>query len=247
MKTITEYKKEDQDVLRTLCMGTNGKPIKDPHINYFLRQCEAKKIDPFSKMAYVTVRWDSKNKVERPIFQMGIDGARAIAARSGKLAGSDDIEYDDIDADFPRWARATVWRQVGEDRRPFTITLRFKEFKPAPPNDMQWNRMPYHMLGKCAEMAALRKAFPEDLQEVYEPSEPTDEDRQGQPETTPNVKTVTGEERWGKALVAFKKHDIDAAGILARVKKEKPADLTDEDFSDLFAWFEDLERGEETA
>jgi len=245
MKYFKDYKKEEQDILCGICLDNKGKPAKMQHIDYYLKQCDVKKIDPFSRMAHLTIRWDSRANAERPIFTMGIDGARAIAARSGKLAGSDDIEYDDADGDKPKWARATVWRQVGDERRPFTITLRFKEFKPAPPNDRQWNQMPYHMLGKCAEMAALRKAFPEDLQEVYETAEPHHDDSPTEAKAAPVQ--PTGVDRWNKTVEAFSKHGIDPFAILERVKKKDPKDVTDEDFTDLYEWYQDLERGEETA
>jgi hypothetical protein len=114
-------------------------------------------------------RWNSQAGREVAVIQTGIDGYRLIADRTGKLAGISDVEYEEFD-DRPRKATVTVKKIVGGQIQEFTATARWSEYvqskKDGTPNGM-WAKMPFLMLGKCAEALALRKAFPADLSGVY--------------------------------------------------------------------------------
>jgi phage recombination protein Bet len=80
---------------------------------------------------------------------------------------------------FPSWARVTVYKIVGGHRVPFVGPRVYWKAtygrigKTDVPND-KWQRAPSYMLEKCAEAAALRKAFPEELGD-----EPTAEEMEG--------------------------------------------------------------------
>ena len=116
-------------------------------------------------------------------IQTGIDGYRAIAERSGSLAGIDDATYDSEESEHPKKASVTVYRIINGIRCPFTATARWLEYAQIYEKDEyidnrktgkkitvlgpMWKKMPYLMLAKCAEALALRKAFPNDLTGLY--------------------------------------------------------------------------------
>jgi len=70
---------------------------------------------------------------------------------------------------FPEYATVSVYKK-GIDR-PITGTARWSEFYPGEKQGFMWRKMPFHMLSKCAEVWALRKAFPKRLSGLYIPEE----------------------------------------------------------------------------
>lgn len=148
----------------------NGAPQME--FELFVADCNRRGLDPFAKQTYLIKRG---NKWQQ---QTSIDGYRLIADRSGAYAGSDEPVFDVEDAEHPNRASVTVWKLVDGQRCPFTATARWSEYAVMTPvwdnsqrvgeklSDM-WSRMPYTMLAKCAESAALRKAFPQELSGLY--------------------------------------------------------------------------------
>ena len=142
-----------------------GKDIDKDEFDYFLAVANHLGLDPLRRQIYCVKR-DG-----RAVVQTGIDGYRAIAARSGLLAGIDDAEYGPEDSKgYPLWARVTVYRLVKGQRYAFTATARWSEYVQKTKDGTvtrMWQRMPYLMLSKCAESRALRMAFPSELSGVY--------------------------------------------------------------------------------
>lgn len=162
----------------------------------FLSVAAAKGLDPFSRQIHAVHRWDGRQQREVMAIQTGIDGYRALAARSGRYAGNEDPRYapactcghahEDHGqggcrvasctgckgwaiSDYPYSATATIWALVGGQRVPFEATARWSEYAPVGKKGLSpmWKRMPRLMLAKCAEALALRKAFPEELSGIY--------------------------------------------------------------------------------
>jgi len=138
----------------------------------FLEVCRGTSLNPFLRQIHavfrnvnVNGRWE-----KRMAIQTGIDGYRLLAARTGQLAGIDDVVFDSEDDTHPNRATVTVYRLVAGQRVPFTATARWREYvqttKDGNPTSM-WAKMPYTMLGKCVEALALRKGFPAELSGVY--------------------------------------------------------------------------------
>lgn len=153
--------------------------LSDAELAHFARVCEATGLDPLRRQIYA-VRYEGNDS---PVtFQTAIDGYRLIAQRTGKLAGlhgpfwcGEDGQWRDVwlSTDPPKAARfgvdsrdfrETVWAVALYDE--YVATRYDKDSRRRVPNS-QWTKRPAHMLGKCAEALALRRAFPEETAGVY--------------------------------------------------------------------------------
>jgi len=136
---------------------------------YFLEVCRITGLNPVQRQIYAIVR--GKDEKRKMTIQTGIDGYRLLAGRTEALAGIDDAVYDTEDGDHPGWASVTVWRLVAGQRMPFSAKARWREYVQTydgkPTGMWAKDKMPWLMLGKCAEALALRKAFPAELSGVY--------------------------------------------------------------------------------
>ena len=147
-----------------------AKDATDEEFRLFLYTSQRTGLDPLTKQIHLV-----RKKVKQAegsfktvmTIQTGIDGYRAIADRTGQLAGIDDPVYDTEEALSPKKATVTVYKMINHQRCPFTATARWKEYYPGETHGFMWSKMPYLMLGKCAEALALRKAFPNDLSGIY--------------------------------------------------------------------------------
>lgn len=157
---------------QVLGVDRQGKPRPDEDLLYFLYVCKKVGLDPLAKQIYAVYRWDSKLGKEKMSIQTGIDGFRAVAQATGNYAGQDDVKYlpEDETAPAPIKASVTVYKMIKGTRVGFTGSARWEEYKQQTGSGQlmgMWRKMPYLMLGKCAEALALRKAFPEKLSGVY--------------------------------------------------------------------------------
>ena len=114
-------------------------------------------------------------------IQIGIDGYRLDAERTGLYKGQGAIEWCDEQGNWtdvwlhdspPAAARCSVYRRGHE--QPITRVAKFssycaynKEKKPM----ANWRTMPEVMIAKCAEALALRTAFPKELGNTVTPEE----------------------------------------------------------------------------
>lgn len=149
-------------VRRTFCGGA-----PDATASTFIEICRRRGLSPEEKQVYLVPR-RSGGQVNW-VIQTGIDGYRALAARTGTYAGSDDPIFapgGDLENGkaYPAKATVTVWRLVAGTRCPFTASALWDEYNAG---QSLWLKMPHTMLGKCAEALALRKAFPAELGAIY--------------------------------------------------------------------------------
>jgi phage recombination protein Bet len=150
---------------------TVGKGLSDPELGLFLAYAKRTGLDPFTRQIMAWKQGD------RMVLHVGIDGLRAVAERSGEYAGQGPVKFEfEKQADGTQLlisATATVYRKGWE--HPVEVTAFWCEYAPkAPSPESSWGRLPTVMLGKVAEAAALRKAFPRDLSQLYEPAEMTE-------------------------------------------------------------------------
>jgi len=159
MSAITQWTQEQTQLISsTIAPGCTSDELK-----LFAYACQRTGLDPFQKQIYAIKRG-------KMTIQVGIDGLRAIAERTGQLDGSEtffcgpDGEWKDVwlAKEPPAAAKTIVYRKGAS--HPFTAVARFDDFN-AKAN--LWLKMPAVMIGKCSECACLRKAFPADLSGLY--------------------------------------------------------------------------------
>jgi phage recombination protein Bet len=140
-----------------LIKNTVAKGATDDELKLFLYTARRTGLDPLTKQIHFVKRGGQMT------IQTGIDGYRAIAERTGELAGITDPLYE-VEGDKPIKAIVKVYRSKNGMMAEFAASARFTEYVAYGP---LWQKMPYLMLGKCAEALALRKAFPNDLSGLY--------------------------------------------------------------------------------
>jgi len=156
-----------------------------PVVAAFLQHCARTGLDPIARQIYSIAR-KSKGQLKWQI-QISIDGARLVAERSGQYEGQTTPEFtaDGITwtqvwlaAEPPKAARVGVYRR-GFREALFAIALWDAYVQKTYNGDVteMWKKMGPLMLAKCAEMLALRKAFPQDLSGLYSSEEMAQADR----------------------------------------------------------------------
>ncbi len=139
----------------TVCKGANNDEFQ-----LFLHVCKRTGLDPFMRQIYSISRGNQRT------IQTGIDGLRLIAERTGRYAPGKEptFGYDEkrnlISATsyIKKLTSDGVWHEVSS-------TCFSTEFNPG--NNPMWKKMPHVMLAKCAEAAALRRAFPAEMSGIY--------------------------------------------------------------------------------
>lgn len=150
--------------------------ISDLELALFAQVCAHTGLDPFQRQIYAVMRNtkdpDTGQYRKKMVIQTGIDGFRLAAQRTGRFAGMTAPQWCDDDGrwwefwDFdkpPRAAKIGVY--LKDSPHPVEAVVSYREFvqtyqgKPSG----KWTDMPAHMLAKCAEAQALRKAFPAEL------------------------------------------------------------------------------------
>jgi len=161
--TKSELSQADLDTLAKAGVIPVGTPA--PILSVFAVTCAQHGLSPFKKEIYLVSYGGKYSTI------VGIDGLRAKADRTGQLAGRDDVKFNVMpDGSFktasqlidekqkPKTATITVYRIVSGMRVPFTKTVLFSEYCPANASN-KWASMPFNMIEKCAEAAALRMGF----------------------------------------------------------------------------------------
>lgn len=168
-----QFSPEQLDVIK----ATIAKGATNEELQLFVATCKRTGLDPFLKQIYAVKRYDAKEKKQVMAIQVGIDGLRLVAERTGKYGGQDPIEWLDSDGvwsevwtgqDHPVAARTAVYRKDWNGHKAPAV-CRWDSYVqtysdghatlPFP----TWAKMPDVMLGKCAEALALRRAFPAEM------------------------------------------------------------------------------------
>jgi len=180
--------REQVDLLkRTFCAQAT-----DDELRLFLHFCARNEADPLNREAWFQVR---KSKVKdpetdqwhwerRPVFGLGIDGIRkrltnqpdfagiesAVVYQKDQFsmdAGTGEISHKILTLDpTQRGTPIAAWcRITRKDKQPLVRMVLMRER--CVPGNPSWDRMPNTMLQKCAEMDAIRAAYPDKFAGVY--------------------------------------------------------------------------------
>jgi phage recombination protein Bet len=153
-----------------------------------LTYCKSRSLDPFKRPVHIVPMWDSARGAMVETVWPGISELRTTASRTKGYAGCDEAQFGDrvtmtfsgrikekgdwkdakVDVEFPEWCRITVYRVVDGQRCKFVgpkvswLETYATQGASELPNKM-WQERPEGQLEKCAEAAALRRAFPEEI------------------------------------------------------------------------------------
>ena len=153
---------------RTVAKGTT-----DDQFALFMTIAQRRRLDPFAKQIWCVLR-KGKSGVWEMTAQTSIDGYRLIAQRTGEYDGQDGPWWcgeDGVWKDVwlskapPKAAKVVAYRKGVS--HPVTGIAHLESYAAYKDDgktlEAKWAQMPEHMLAKCAETLALRKAFPEEL------------------------------------------------------------------------------------
>lgn len=213
----------DQSSLDLLKKTIVPDDITDQEFDLFVRVANHTGLDPFRRQIYAVKRQGKMT------IQTGIDGYRAIAARTGVYAGQDDASFSGLSKNkqHPGTATVTVYKLVGGIRVPFTASARWDEYYPGDGGvGTMWRKMEHNQLAKCAEALALRKAFPEELSGVYVEDTMLEADPEGRT-IRPDAPPKTREEQLADRYQALEVNDKVA--FVAWCKREQIAKPYDDE------------------
>lgn len=170
------------------------KNATDDDLLLFFHYCARTGLDPFSKQIYLIERrtWnkDARAWEYRQVIQVGIDGFRVLAQRAAiregvfmdylptVWTGPDKSKHEVwLETGVPAAATVTVRKHLPDGRildypgvakfESYAARGKVTEAEPLGPLLGQWAVMDDHMIEKCAEAFALRRAFPNDLGGMY--------------------------------------------------------------------------------
>lgn len=160
-------------------LGIKGASPAD--LAVFMHYCQKTGLDPFSRQIYMIPRREKQDGqwVDKQTIQVGIDGFRVIRDRVAARLGAT-VEYEDTIWYDSDGSAHTVWLwdhaptacnvTVIKDGKRFPGVVRTASYAAIKQDGSmvaQWRTQPDHMIEKCAEAFALRRAFPHDLGGIY--------------------------------------------------------------------------------
>lgn len=203
-------------------------------------------LDPFARQIYMIPRQEGSgdNRKTKWTIQTGIDGFRLIAERHPAYRGQvgpqwcgEDGVWRDVWLDRekpPAAARVGILRDDREG--PVWGTAMFTEYAQTKTWNGQvsltamWRQKGAHMIAKCAEALAYRKAFPLELGGLHTDDEMAAADNPGRADRTPAAArpaAVTADELTGQAPAPAPAPEQDDDVVDAELVDDDPAPAPD--------------------
>lgn len=144
-----QFSNEKIELIKATCC----KGATDTELEMFLHACQRTGLDPMLKQIHAVKRFDKSQNREVMSIQVGIDGYRLIAERTGRYAPGKDTEYQYDKGGHLLSAKAFVkkqtndgtWHEVGATAFFNEQVQTSREGRPT----MIWGQMPHVMLAKC--------------------------------------------------------------------------------------------------
>jgi len=172
------------------------------------------------------------------VAQVGIDGFRLAALRTGGYAGNDDAIFEGPEKQ-PTKATVTVHKIVSGVKCAFTGTARWDEYYPGDKLGTMWRKMPHTMLAKCAEALALRKAFPQELAGLRTDEEMAQADVKDLPSKASALNARSNDIE--EAEIVEEKLGDFVCTIGKKFKGMKLSDIPKNDLENFVMWIEEQE------
>lgn len=135
-----------------------------------IEYCLARKLDIFKRSIQIVPIWDKSARKNVDTIWPSIAELRVTAHRTGEYAGHDRPEIIFDNDGLPIECTFTVYRMVKGEKCAFSSTIWYSEVVNKTSKDEinpMWTKRPIGQLTKCAEAAALRAAFPEEIGNDY--------------------------------------------------------------------------------
>lgn len=170
---VSTWSSEFTKLVVDTLLKPKGRAATGAEVALFAEHVKRTGLDPFSRQICAVFR--NSGGQQQMSIQVQIDGLRLQAERTGKYEGQQPIQWCDAEGNWsdvwlkaepPAAARAAVYK-TGM-REALVAVATWREFRQTSP---MWERMGPHMLAKCAEALALRKAFPNETSGLYTPEE----------------------------------------------------------------------------
>src|SRR5262249_7053644 len=147
-----------------LIKRTIAKGATDDELKLFVSTAKRLRLDPFAKQIFAIKRWDPETREMGMTTHISIDGLRLIADRTGEYLPAADLPEFRYNAQGELAACVTYVLRLRKDTWHRVPAIAFFDEFAAKKKDggltKNWAEKPHVMLSKCAEAAAIRKAFP---------------------------------------------------------------------------------------
>lgn len=179
---LHEWNEQYANLIKATVLRPSDREATNVELALFAEQVQRTGLNPFLGQIHAVYRYDKRAGGEVMRVQVGIDGFRLIAERTGRYEGQTPVEWADSEGNWtdvwikasekPYAARVGVYK-AGR-REPTVAVAHWGEYAQTDRNGKlmgRWEGGPANQIAKCAEALALRKAFPAELSGLYTPEE----------------------------------------------------------------------------